>query len=290
MKLHNVISAFNANTTANNKTNNTTTNTPQAPVIPTNNQTNSNNSTTQNSHIGSAINLLSNIANITSNQTSNGTNAIQGKNNATDAVGVIGSSNFSVTEPPYMVKDCNQIFLVDAERIINMEDYSKREKALFTMTIYIANIFQSKDINKLVDSITMDRMVQPPTHIPGAPGCLNFAADSRNIAFCVKDMNIANQLVQAYFDFHNCREGKRPLTAKDIMRLLMECEKHVASLNTTKTVHTGAGANAGQSVLTALSGTNTTSNSALNAVDNPASNKPLSISPYYANLKVPGTI
>jgi hypothetical protein len=174
-----------------------------------------------------------------------------------------------------------------------MADYSKREKSLLTMTIYMANIFQSKDINKLIDSVTMDRMQQPPVHIPGAPGCLNFAADNKNLAFCAKDKTIADQLVQAYFDFQNCRKGKKPLSYKDVLKLLMECEKNVNSIKPkNNAVNGNLTAVGGQQGITSLLGsTNSTNltetNSALNAVNNPVT---MTVGPYYKDLKVPGTI
>lgn len=300
--MSNVISAFNSNATntssgtKNTNTTNTNTNTTNGT-----NSTNSSNNVTlpvPDTPLNSAIGLLATMATTTNNQTSNGTNVFEGKNNSSDAAGYVGLSNFSVTSPPYVVKDCDQVFLVDAERIINIADFSKREKGLFTMSIYLANIFQAKDVNKLVDSITMERMVQAPTPIPGAPGCLDFAADGKNLAVCVSSKEIADQLIKAYYDFHNCRKGKKPLTPEDIIKMLEECQMKMGLSNKP---NMGPQSMPGQpgnptstnntlgapSILTVLNG----GNPAISAVNSPVVGPPkMEVGPYYANLKVPGTI
>lgn len=298
--MSNVISAFNSNAT-NTSSETKNTNTTKTNTTNSTNTTNTTNNVTlpvPDTPLNSAIGLIATMANTTNNQTSTGTNVFEGKNNASDAAGYVGLSNFSVTSPPYVVKDCDQVFLVDAERIINIADYSKREKGLFTMSIYLANIFQAKDVNKLVDSITMERMVQAPTHIAGAPGCLDFAADGKNLAVCLPSKEIADQLVKAYYDFHNCRKGKKPLTPEDIIKMLEACQMKMGLSNksnmgpqsipgkpgnATSTNNT-AGA---PSILTALNG----GNPAVNAVNSPVVGPPkMEVGPYYANLKVPGTI
>ncbi len=302
-KLSSVLYAFNTNTTNSTKapaaSNSTSSNSSNSNTTTNATNTNSNNVLPPpDSPINSAIGLIATMANITHNQTSNGTNVFQGKNNASDAAGFVGNSNYSVTSPPYMVHDCNQIFLVDAERIISSADYSKREKGLFTLSIYMANVFHAKDVNKLVDSITLDRMNQAPQHLPGAPGCLDFTADGKNILVCVGSKDVADQLVKATFDFHNCRKGRKPITPDDIIRMLAECQAKLGQQNvgpsgpgpvgpTGQTPNANPTNNSTTSIMAVVNGA---TNSVLNTVNNPAQNAPkMQISPYYGSLKVPGT-
>jgi hypothetical protein len=189
----------------------------------------------------------------------------------------VGDSNNSVTSAPYSVKDCNQILLVDVNRIKSLEDFTSREPGFFTMSIYLANIFQSKDSNKLINSITMDRMIQPPSLIPGAPGCVRFDSDKKNIAICVQSQEIAIQLIQAFRDFQNCRKGQRPLTLEEIIRRLEECER-IKSSNLNNNNNSTSG----------LTPNYTNSTSALGAINTPIPNG-MNINPYYMPLKIPGT-
>ncbi len=292
-KLSSVLHALSTNATnaSGTASNNSKTNTTSKI---TNTNTN-NNLPVPDTPLNSAIGLIATMSNITNNQTSNGTNVFQGKNNASDAAGIVGSANFSVTGPPYMVQDCNQIFLVDAERIISNSDYSKREKGLFTLSIYLANIFQGKDVNKLVESITLDKMTGAPIHIPGAPGCLDYSAEGKNILVCFASKDIADQLVKASFDFHNCRKGRIPVTPKDVTEMLSACQRITipasgpagpAGPTPNPQSNAGPNSNSPPSIISAVNG----GNSVLNAVDNPAQNNPkMQISPYYSSLKVPGS-
>ena len=163
-----------------------------------------------------------------------GTNVFNGQSNSSDALGFVGPTNYSISAPPYAVKDCNQVLLVDVQRITDMKDYCKKEQGFFTMSIYMINIFQAKDSNKLIDSLTMDKLVNTPYDLPGAPNCMNFEGKTKGIAICVQSPDIVFQLKQAYEEFLRCRKGLKPLTPEEILRLMKECENLKKLMTATK--------------------------------------------------------
>merc|ERR1711957_798760 len=91
-----------------------------------------------------------------------GTNVFDGKINATDAVGKVGFTNYSVVKPPYKVKRCDQILLLPGKKL-NPKDYCEKEDAFMTMSIYMMNFFLKRDPNKLVESFNMYEITQIPS-------------------------------------------------------------------------------------------------------------------------------
>ena len=72
-----------------------------------------------------------------------GTNVFEGKINATDAVGKVGFTNYSIYKPPYKVKRCDQILLLPGKKL-DPSDYCLKEDAFMTMSIYMMNFFLKK--------------------------------------------------------------------------------------------------------------------------------------------------
>jgi hypothetical protein len=152
----------------------------------------------------------SNATNATSNQTgAEGTNIFNGKLNSSDAAGLVGPTNFSISSPPYVVKRCDQVLLLPGKKL-NLKDYCTKEDAFMTLSIYMANLFLTKDSNKLIESIPMDQMTTIPSPIPGAPGCTTFSSRFKSWAFCYESEAILGQVIEAYKEFMTCRKGNRP--------------------------------------------------------------------------------
>jgi len=147
-----------------------------------------------------------------------GTNVFDGKINATDAVGKVGFTNYSVYKAPYKVKRCDQILLLPGKKL-NPKDYCEKEDAFMTMSIYMMNFFLKKDPNKLVESFNMYEISQIPSAMPGAPGCTMWMTKTRSFPFCYASPEILEQVIDAYYAFMNCRKGPQgPLIAGALLK------------------------------------------------------------------------
>lgn len=135
-----------------------------------------------------------------------GTNVFDGKINATDAVGMVGFTNYSVVRPPYKVKRCDQILLLPGKKL-NPSDYCDKDDAFMTMSIYMLNFFLKKNPNKLVESFPMYEIQAIPSALPGAPGCTMWMTKTRSFPFCYESAEILEQVIEAYYAFLNCRKG-----------------------------------------------------------------------------------
>lgn len=78
-----------------------------------------------------------------------------------------------------------------------------------TLSIYMANLFLTRDSGKLVESIPMDQVTTIPSKLPGAPTCTQFQTRYKSFAFCYETEEILAQVIQAYKDFFRCRLGER---------------------------------------------------------------------------------
>jgi hypothetical protein len=147
-----------------------------------------------------------------------GTNVFDGKINATDAVGKVGFTNYSVYKAPYKVKRCDQILLLPGKKL-NPKDYCDKEDAFMTISIYMMNFFLKKDPNKLVESFNMYEITQIPSQMPGAPGCTMWMTKTRSFPFCYASVEILEQVIDAYYAFMNCRKGPQgPLIAGALLK------------------------------------------------------------------------
>jgi hypothetical protein len=135
-----------------------------------------------------------------------GTNVFQGKINATNAVGKVGKTQYSVNKPPYRVERCDQILLIPGKKMDN-KDYCQKEEAFMTMSIYMINFFLTKDPNLLFDSYPMYEITQIPTQLAGAPDCTAWVTKHRSFLFCYQNEEVLHQVIDAYYDFLKCRSG-----------------------------------------------------------------------------------
>ena len=99
-----------------------------------------------------------------------GTNVFEGKINATNALGFVGYTNWSINRAPYEVERCDQILLIHGKKL-NLDNYCEKEDAFMTMSIYMINFFTERDSNKLIESYPMNEITAIPTPLAGAPGC-----------------------------------------------------------------------------------------------------------------------
>jgi hypothetical protein len=144
---------------------------------------------------------------------SDGTEACITDFKATNAVGQLGPLSFAITRPPYKISSCDQVVIVNGETFSNPRDYSKREKAWFTLSVYMVNSFSfdaagKRDSQNLRNHMLIQEITSMPMEIIGAPGCLEFF-DSKNMNRIVACFDEATQkLIKAtYMDLMKCRIG-----------------------------------------------------------------------------------
>jgi len=135
-----------------------------------------------------------------------GTNVFQGKNNASNAVGLVGGSEHTITQPPYEVVSCDQVLQIPGT-FLHSEDYdvSKRKPGFMTLSIYFANFFNSNNSSQLLKSLETQMLTSELVKIDGAPGCTTFKTINKKKDFCFKDETIREQIRAAAKKFLSCK-------------------------------------------------------------------------------------
>jgi hypothetical protein len=154
-------------------------------------------------------------------------NATAGANNATNSNLTTGTNMTNMTnitlttnlvgEPKpnaqvnttIKVSNCEQVVMFEAERIKDLNDFKTREPAFFTMSAYMINMFEKKDVNKLTESINLSHIETLPQILPGALNCLHFQDKYtlREITVCLKSEESVSQVETAFSNFMKCRMG-----------------------------------------------------------------------------------
>ena len=206
-----------------------------------------------------------------------GTGVFQGLTNSSNALGFVGPTEFAISAAPYKVKSCDQVLLIPGQRITDFNDYCKKNDGFLTMSVYMFNLFEVKDSNKLLESITLDRMTNMPTHLSGAPACVDFRGGDRRIAFCLDNNDIVEQLIEAYTDFMRCRMGEnlKQLSWKETRDIILKgCMGQKDKFDASKFLADGNFNIGMKNNLPSITG---------------ISDNFTVINPYYAELKVPGS-
>jgi len=125
--------------------------------------------------------------------------------------------NFSIAKAPYKVERCDQVLLLPGKKL-NLKDYCSKEDAFMTLSIYMANLFLTKDSNKLIESIPMDQITMVPAKMPGAPTCTMYQTRFKSFAFCYESEEILDQVIEAYMEFFRCRRGPIPSVPKVLIQ------------------------------------------------------------------------
>ena len=157
----------------------------------------------------SSINkLLFNYRNNSTATSSNplNTNVLPNEPNSTNAVGKIGPSTYSISTPPYTVRSCDQVILMQASTITNEDDYSQRKPAFFTMNLYMLNMLESSDSSKLINSIYLNNINRVPSILKGSKDCAAFNDDKNKKQITLCD-HAANEILEAFNAFTRCRAG-----------------------------------------------------------------------------------
>jgi len=113
-----------------------------------------------------------------------------------------------VTAPPYKIASCEQVVEIQAKTLLDYKDFSKKGPAFFTLSAYMVNQFEKKDGNTLKVSLSLDKIGNMPSIIPGSVSCVGFTdSNNKQIAICLPNKSAANQVLKAFGDFMKCRMG-----------------------------------------------------------------------------------
>jgi hypothetical protein len=143
--------------------------------------------------------------------------------NSTNVIG-ISKGNIIVDAMPYKVTQCDQVVQITAQTIKDYDDYTSRSPAFFTMSAYMINLFESKDNNKLIESIDLGHIKILPHILQGSKSCMIFKDDVnfRNASICLDDTQTSDAIEKAYGDLMTCRlggtiRGFDPLTINNVL-------------------------------------------------------------------------
>jgi hypothetical protein len=127
------------------------------------------------------------------------------------------------------ISDCDQVVLMDAEKIKDHKDYMNRNSAFFTMNAYFVNMFEKKDAKTLIESININHIRSMPTVLFGTKTCLQFRDDDsfRNLTMCLKDEDRVKKVQDLFNKFLSCRTGVDlgSHTTFDVSSLLNACDE-----------------------------------------------------------------
>lgn len=140
---------------------------------------------------------------------SDGTGACISDGKSTNAVGQIGPKQFAITKTPYKLFSCDQVLIIEGQTFINPKDYQKRKPAIFTLSVYMLNQFDSKDNKTMKNHMLLENITNLPDNIFGAPSCVEFidAKSLKKINICLNSKQDADDLIEVFMDFMKCRMG-----------------------------------------------------------------------------------
>jgi hypothetical protein len=144
------------------------------------------------------------------NATAVGTDVFAGKNNASNAVGVVGTSVYTIAAAPYVVQTCDQVLQIPGTTLdLNNYSVKARKPAFMTLSIYFANFFPTKNSSQLIQSMETQMLTNELTPIAGAPGCTVFKSQSKQYSFCFESDEIRQQIQVAAQKFLNCKPNPK---------------------------------------------------------------------------------
>lgn len=140
---------------------------------------------------------------------SEGTKACVSDQKATNALGKIGPLTFAITQPPYKLFSCDQVFVIQGQTFVSPNNYQIRKPAVFTLSVYMINLFDTKDTRTIKNHILLENITDLPSNIQGAPTCINFldAKTNNKIPMCFNSKDNADQIKEAFMDLLKCRIG-----------------------------------------------------------------------------------
>jgi len=132
-------------------------------------------------------------------------------NSGEKSTNVAGKMKYSVriNEPPYVVTDCDQVLLVPGKDLLNLNDFTQKKEAFFTLNAYMINVFESQNSNKLINSILLSDVNIYPFVLQGSKNCLMFKDEihKKQISMCLEDPKILKEIKVAFNALFICSYG-----------------------------------------------------------------------------------
>lgn len=153
-----------------------------------------------------------------------------------------------------------------------------------TLSIYMANLFDSEDSNKLIESISLDQVKSLPPTLPGTSTCTLFSSGTKSFGFCFDTVEVLKQIVDAFEYFHKCRKNGYGFDGDiDILKLLIQaCD--VSKIDFSEKGPLGKKGPTYKKLLEDYKNKNTSIK-----VDEKFKYDPKKLNPFYSTLKAPGT-
>lgn len=164
---------------------------------------------------------------------------------------------------------------------MDLNDYCIQTDAFMTLSIYMANLFDAKNPDKLAMSIHFDEIVEMPRILTGTTKCIKFAGKSNQFGFCYDSVTVATQIITAYRKFYECsRGGDLPL----IDVLLEACD--ISKIDFTEK---GPFGKDGPRYLKKIQEKNKITAYGYGKVDKALIYDPMKLNKYYSLTQAPGT-
>lgn len=112
------------------------------------------------------------------------------------------------------MQSCDQVLYIPGKIITNLEDFSTKKDAFFTINIYFANYFESKDPKTLKESISLQKLNKLPQIILGTKSCIEISNVEKSFNICLESKEVAEQIIAAFDNYFKCRIGNN-LAATD---------------------------------------------------------------------------
>jgi hypothetical protein len=165
---------------------------------------------------------------------------------------------------------------------MDLNDYCIKSNAFMTLSIYMANLFDDQNPDKLSTSIYFNEIQEVPRILVGTTKCIKFAGKSSQFGFCFETIDIAVQIINAYTKFYQCtkNEGSLPL----IDTLLESCD--ISKIDFTEKGPFGLD---GPKYLAKIQEKNKNKSFGYGNVDKSLIYNPLNLNKYYSLSRAPGT-
>jgi hypothetical protein len=119
-----------------------------------------------------------------------------------------GTVSKIVTTAPFTISSCDQVIQIETQKLTDLDDFTKKSPAFYTISAFMMNLFEKKDTATLLQSTTLDRMVEMPTIIQGSVSCLEFKENTgKSLYMCLPNKDNANQMIKAFGQLMKCRMG-----------------------------------------------------------------------------------
>lgn len=126
--------------------------------------------------------------------------------NVTNNATATNSSNYVIENAPFKITKCDQIILFQGKRINPEMDFGAKVPAIFTMSTFMLNVFESKNTANLIRSLRIKDINGNPYVLKGSKNCLFFEETTtrKNVTMCVEDDQQRKDIIDSFGFLKNC--------------------------------------------------------------------------------------